>query len=525
MGNPGPAPSGQVNLQAQLDAVGNIGGYGYADLPSAIYYPPGITAYTYDQGMVYSNGSSWLPFSNVGYPASSLLVNLEFPDTPSNKYVAFQGVNSWEGTCVQEPTVWYHNGLYYMTYTGGYTNPRIGLASAPTLFGPWTRQANPILGGGYGGYANGAAHSYVYIQGSTGYIYFVDPGASTVLRVATFNVNTPQTVTTNAMTWSLPNTGTAWGNVAVIQDGGNLYMMLECSTSAISWQMGFAKLSSPLGTMTVVQFPITSLQNSLVNSTATASGPWFAREGNQFVLYMHAGLIGTLPDDIYRAISTDLVNWTFTNNGYPVIGRCHPYEVDQAADMQLCQDVASGAWVGFWTGFNNAGQTAVILQAIAQPSSLTTIGSASKLSNITVNSANRSNRVLQMNSVSLAADTNTTSGTFVNFGITNVSIVAKSNKILARLSGVVSPPSAVNAAYFQLLDGSSNAYPMGAVVNPSGGYPTTVCAETVISVTPNTWYIYSVQAKVDGGTLYCRPTSFPANELLTLTLSDLNKDA
>jgi hypothetical protein len=456
---------------------------------------------------------------------STLLKDLEFPDNPSRKNVALSPTLGWEGTALQEPNVWYYNGAYHMYYTGGTSSPRIGYATATTLNGPWTKNANPVLGGTYGGYTNGAYHSSIYIEGTTINIYFVDSSDNSLLHHATSTLAAPGTVTVSGTTWALPSGGTLWGNTSILKDGSSYIIAFECSTAANSWQTGLGTMTSPTSAISVSQFPCTSLRPNAGNTTATPGGPALFKEGTKYVMYYHAGTSGSLPTYGYRATcsTSDITTWTIDNNSYPIIDRSHPYEVDQVADLFPIQDAVTGRWCCFWTAFDNAGTYAgYIMWAPGIARNMALVGTTLVPAGNNGNSMAQSNRIPQPKAYGTTAlDVSTTSASYVNFGVTNVRFIPRSNKVMLTLTGAFSNTNAAAVSFFRALNGSIIGY-LGAFTQIStGSGQISFCGRAVVSVNPGQRYAFDVQAKTTGGTLQCRNASFPEYETMMLTVEDV----
>jgi len=482
----------------------------------------GIQHYTLGIGQPKQDAASAPPSVNT----SSALVDLVFPDAPSDKTVALSAAIGFESTAVQEPSVWYYNGLYHMVYTAGTSAPRLGYANSPSLLGPWAKNATAILGGGVGGLAGGAYHSSVYIEGTTGYIYFVDSTDGTLMKLATFNVATPTVVTLQATTWALIGTGTQWGNFAILKDGSSYICAFEQSTAASSWQLGIGTMTSPTSAITSSQFPCASLRPSALNATATTSAGQLFKENGQYVLFYHCGTSGSLPTYGYKATCspTDLTTWTIQNNGYPIIDKSHRLEVDQVADLWLCQDASSGVYVAFWTAMNNVGPTSSIMYAPARPRVMQTVGGVLVSADNSANSLAKSNMIPQAPAFAqLAADATTTSASFVNFGITNLRFIPRTNRMLVRLTGTMSNTTNSTGSQFRVTDGGSINQFLASFTQPaaSGGFQCAVAGEAVVTVAAGQRYTLSLQALTSGGTLQCRPATLPNAEGLTLTVSDL----
>lgn len=94
----------------------------------------------------------WIMHSKIGYAIA---------DEPGGKY-EFQGIifegsgkeNGWDRDSVHNPYVVYHEGMFYLYYSGNYgdgvysthgKNQKIGIACAADPMGPWTRYDEPLF--------------------------------------------------------------------------------------------------------------------------------------------------------------------------------------------------------------------------------------------------------------------------------------------------------------------------------------------------------------------------------------------
>jgi hypothetical protein len=264
--------------------------------------------------------------------------------------------------------VWIGNGVWNMLYVGGgagsqyqgYASCPIG--SNPLVPGNWTKHstATPVIGNGQSGQAGQAQHAGVYVEDSTVYCYFTDTVTGN-MKVATAAVTAP-TVWTTVGTVLTPPGGTLppLANPFVMKLGAGSYMMfyeVRDSASAYRWQIGRATTTTPTGTWTSVQFPVTGL-DAINPGACTYSNPWIVAEDDLYVMWFHGsygqfGISGVLPTEGYRATSTDLATWTLRDNKRPFIRLSHPYEVEQIADLTVIHDPASGIPYAFWSAIDN----------------------------------------------------------------------------------------------------------------------------------------------------------------------------
>lgn len=307
---------------------------------------------------------------------SHSLEDLTAQTTPGRKNVVITTDQTYEtGTLRQEPSVWYANGLWNMTYSAG---GGLGYASATHPSGPWTKGPAIVLGAGSGGFAGNPLHHNVYVEGPTLYCYFVDSTNTTRWLCATASISAPTVWTTIAVGTFAFAPGTAYtsggmGNTSLIKlDDGTYAMFFETNYNG-SWQIGLAQGAAPLGTFSVTTFPMVSLapssyQSKGYNPSSFPYGnPWVGKNNGKYVMYYGASGPNAGLNDIYRATSTDLMEWTLDNGGYPIIRRTHSKEVDQAVDPFLCQG-PNGNWWAFWSGCDNKGAVGYIFSAPMLPS-------------------------------------------------------------------------------------------------------------------------------------------------------------
>lgn len=303
---------------------------------------------------------------------STSLKDVRIPNGIADRKPIITPTQTWEGAYCNEPNIWYDatDALtpWHMIYTGGSSGTSaLGYAKAPTPFGPWTKYAsNPVLGQGGSGFAHGAFHSNIYIEGSTIYCTFTDAAAMGTIKVATAALSNPTawTVQGSAALGALPPGATDFGNSNLLKVGTGNYIMFFDALSS-NWQAGFATGSSPLGPFTTVQFPISAIWVDA--KYQSGGGICSFLENGSYIIYYHLGPLNTgTPTDGFRAFTDDLVNWTVDLNGYPLLKRMAPYEVDQVADLFLAQGPNEGWWA-VWSAMDNASQVSAIMCAPVYP--------------------------------------------------------------------------------------------------------------------------------------------------------------
>lgn len=229
----------------------------------------------------------------------------------------------FEGCCVQEPDVHFENGLYRMWYTAGWDHPVIAYAESADGV-RWTK-FGPVLD-----YGTGAAHFSVFIHEGVVYLYFSSiemPGAK--LYVATsrdgLHFSEPQLILTPG-DWDV-----ALANTAVWVEGNDWYMIYESRTANEGpWRMALA-----IGSDAYTWHKVARLEGT--DFGGSAGGPWISKSGNVYTLTYHASPSSeqaTLPTDIFRATSSDLIHWRRVDDK-PILTRTQPQEVDQVADPSI----------------------------------------------------------------------------------------------------------------------------------------------------------------------------------------------
>ena len=96
-------------MQADLGAIGMCIIYTSLTIPAASNYPVGTTAYTTDQGPVYSNGTSWLPSSAI--IANNTLTQAQLTSAyPPSNYVGWTAVTTDKGPVFSNGVTWVAGG-------------------------------------------------------------------------------------------------------------------------------------------------------------------------------------------------------------------------------------------------------------------------------------------------------------------------------------------------------------------------------------------------------------------------------
>jgi len=104
--NPGPASAGNPNTQIALAATGiSNAPYTYASLPVASSIQVGTQVFTTDQGMVYTNGVSWIVLAPATYNSVPAKYNIQRPPAVTDNATLGFTTNS----------VWQYAGTIYTT--------------------------------------------------------------------------------------------------------------------------------------------------------------------------------------------------------------------------------------------------------------------------------------------------------------------------------------------------------------------------------------------------------------------------
>lgn len=236
--------------------------------------------------------------------------------------------HGWEARSVQEPNVWHQGHRWHMIFSGGWDRMAVGHATAPTIDGPWTQDPDPILGLGHGRWAGTAREPSVLVDRGRIYVYFsptTEPGSPHAcdLMVATGpDVHHLHVLPRPALRPF--GDARAIVNVSVVRDGVYRMMFESRIADAGTWAIGYAEGRTPVS-FTPVRFPVVGLSHG-----GAFGGPDLHRTPHGWNLLYHAAPYSTLPTDIYRATSTDLVHWT---PGPHMV--THPSGSDQAADPYL----------------------------------------------------------------------------------------------------------------------------------------------------------------------------------------------
>jgi len=289
--------------------------------------------------------------------------HLRLSHAPSERRILLRADQSWE-TRVSEPDAFWNEtlGLYCIYYNAG--GP-LGLATSPSIFGPWTK---------YQVLANPAVHHSTIVIGSTIYIFYIG-SPNTSVKLATAPLSDPSNVTLvgTVLTSAALGTSVEFGNSCVIELNGVYRMYIEYAAPSYGWQMAIAECATIDGTYTYLTAAVSSLQpsfgtGSIVGGTNGVSGMQVFRENGELVAWYHSSDSNEQGSEIYVATSpeSDGFNWTIKNNGYPVIRRALPQEVDQAADPCVLE-LKGGGFEVLFDAYDNASGVCYITAAHLSP--------------------------------------------------------------------------------------------------------------------------------------------------------------
>jgi hypothetical protein len=238
---------------------------------------------------------------------------------------------------LQEPNLLYENGIYKLWYTGGFSKEQINYATSPNGL-TWAKcPINPVLGGGNGGESGDAARGFVVKVADIYYLYYnSNPWGDERLATSSDGIRWRSQgviIPTSALTW---NGG--FGNSCVWVEGKTWYMIFECYHKVSNlWEMGLAT-STDGRAWSLYPNPLRSMQIG----DGTYGGPMVIKHNGLYHCWYHAaakyrlGDNGFLPTAVYRATSSDRVNWQVYST-IPVLSLTQQYEVDQVADPTIAE--------------------------------------------------------------------------------------------------------------------------------------------------------------------------------------------
>jgi Concanavalin A-like lectin/glucanases superfamily len=248
---------------------------------------------------------------------------------PSNPVL--QPTESWEEPALQEPNLLYEDGLYKLWYSGGWDHQRIGYATSADGV-TWAKcPINPVLGAGSGGEPGDVVgRGFVLKVEGTYHLYYNDDFHDEKLATSSDGIHWASqgpvidraqlgvSLCGNASVWL---EGTKWHMLLEAMLNGVWEMWPLCSTDGRTWE--------PMSTA-----PLRSMQ---IAEGGSYGGPMVIKRGERYYCWYHAAPVAdTLPTAIYRASSTNLVNWNVYSS-IPVVSLTQQWEVDQVADPTIIE--------------------------------------------------------------------------------------------------------------------------------------------------------------------------------------------
>lgn len=305
--------------------------------------------------------------------------------TANKRTVVISANQAFEDTVCQEPSVVFYGGKYHMFYTGNVANTaQLGYATADFPTGPWTKHG-PVLGMGLGGESQSCPHGFLYCEGDDMYYYYVN-NSNEQIRVAHALKSAPTAWSYVGVVLSdARGSSGAWGNTCVIKEDGKYFMLIESSVGNNSWQTGLAVCDTATGLFVRDYAELNSLRNIKLATMATGNtkpshgGCWLSKEADEFILYYHQscisdGLGSALPSHGYRASSRDLIQWTLEDEARCFFHMESQVEVDQIADLHLCQGENEQWWM-FYTAASNIDNVFYICCTPLMPQLMRYVGS------------------------------------------------------------------------------------------------------------------------------------------------------
>jgi len=179
------------------------------------------------------------PNPNIYYATASAVTG---PYTKQGQVLAKGSAGAWDDLRVGEPSIVKVGSTYYMAFMGDrapeQSAERLGIATAASLAGPWTKGgSNPILGVGSGFDAYGVADPEIWYEGGRFWIYYTGlagpTGVSffrTGLAYATDAVNGPWTRFSGNPVFGPSGTGGAFDEQgvfrgAIFRQAGAYYLL------------------------------------------------------------------------------------------------------------------------------------------------------------------------------------------------------------------------------------------------------------------------------------------------------------
>jgi hypothetical protein len=467
-------------------------------------------------GSRYLLGSSTPPADTTMPWLSNRWQDVRPPAGGGDHVLSLSASLGWENGTVQEPQVWYAGGKWHMIYTGAFSpSSALGYAYASSPYGPWTKNATPLIGQGNGGVAGKAYHSGVYVEGSTAYITFT---GGTTIELATVVAAAPSTVTNLGTLFTLPSGPTAFGNSQIHKFGSTYYLIYDTNVS--NWQAGYATATAVTGTYTN-QFtsPWGSLWSTEIGALDGPDGQGgnlhVFLEDTTYVAFYHGGHYqsGSLPTDGYRATKPTTLagnDWTPAFNGRPYVRRQDRREVDQVADLCPVEDTITGQKYLLWSALDNITPSASIMACALAPNRMVHDGVAWRSTEPASDSGLGSTQPGKSSVVALDVDYTSTSLTYVDF--MSVYFRPTGSRCVVDFQSFCAFGT-TGAVDFQIVKAAVHFTDTSTVILGKNRWSTAAVQVSVggkayfTGLTARALYKFTLQVKVPSSTFFCRPLS------------------
>lgn len=256
--SPGPNQvlGGAITKQGVVVGPGSTGAFdAYLVESPAVWWDPTAGQW----GMVYTGYDAGPVRSRVGLAWSTDL--LTWTKDGASPIFSHSG-SGFDANGITAPYIWLEGGTYYLFYCGltstGYEGgtPSLGLATASSIYGPWTRQGQIIAPSGSGWRALAIYHPSIVKVSATYYLFFNAKTNTTAEDIG-------YATSTDLLTWTVDDvnspllspTGAGWesfviGDPSVFIVGSYAYMAYYGATG------GYSNPSDGWATTPMSSFPL-----------------------------------------------------------------------------------------------------------------------------------------------------------------------------------------------------------------------------------------------------------------------------
>lgn len=284
----------------------------------------------------------------------------------------------------QESSVYVDStGKFHMIFTqsGAIRHSSCPAGSDPLVTANWSAPVAIIGNPAVATYTGNPGRSGVLVEGTTLYIYFGETSSATAsnVYVATATATNPEADTAilgGATPTSLRTklAGEDWfGNKCVFKDGATYRMFLDVlfqvayhGVTTSDWFSTQSTSTTPTGAFTRQLFAGAPILQSLrpgdgAGDKGTGYVGQIVKEGTTYTAVFHGREhLGTSPDSIYRATTTDLATDSWTIDPEPLMRRAHRREIDQVADPSFVT-TTSGVTYMFWEAYDNGSSVSQLM--------------------------------------------------------------------------------------------------------------------------------------------------------------------